>query len=479
MGLAGRRAADQERHRETFTGHLPRHVHHLVQRRRDQTAEADDIHMALAGGFEDLFTRHHHAQVDHLVVVATQDDAHDVLADVVHVPLHRGHQDFALRLAAAGGLLLRLHEWLQVGHGLLHHAGALDDLRQEHLAGAEQVPDDVHPRHQRAFDHVERFRILPSRFFNVRFNIFHDALHKRMRKTLFDRALPPGVLLNSRLAFLFDGFGEGHQPLGGIRATVQQHILDQLQEVLRDLLVHRELPGVDDPQVEARTDRVIEEGGVHPLPHGVVAAERERDVADPPADLAARQHRLDLPSRLDEGHGVVVVLLDAGGDRQHVRIEDDVLWWKPNLLGQDAVRARTDLHLALDRVGLSRLVERHDDHGRAVPLDQPRMACEHLLAFFEADRVDDALALHALEPRLDHLPLGAVDHDRHAGEVRRRGDELEERAHGLFRIQHRLVHVHVDDLRAAAYLLLRDGQGAFVLAAQDQLGERGRAGNVG
>jgi hypothetical protein len=32
----------------------------------------------------------------------------------------------------------------------LHHAGGFHHLRQEHLAGAEQVADDVHAVHQRA-----------------------------------------------------------------------------------------------------------------------------------------------------------------------------------------------------------------------------------------------------------------------------------------------------------------------------------------
>ena len=34
----------------------------------------------------------------------------------------------------------------QVGHRLLHHAGRLDHLGQEHLAGAEEVADHVHAR---------------------------------------------------------------------------------------------------------------------------------------------------------------------------------------------------------------------------------------------------------------------------------------------------------------------------------------------
>ena len=50
---------------------------------------------------EDLVRRHHHAQVDHLEVVAAEDDADDVFADVVHVTLHGRHHDRAAMLLAA------------------------------------------------------------------------------------------------------------------------------------------------------------------------------------------------------------------------------------------------------------------------------------------------------------------------------------------------------------------------------------------
>ena len=43
-----------------------------------------------------IFSRgDHHAEVDDLVVVAAEDDADDVLADVVDVALDGGHQDLA------------------------------------------------------------------------------------------------------------------------------------------------------------------------------------------------------------------------------------------------------------------------------------------------------------------------------------------------------------------------------------------------
>ena len=84
-----RRAADQQRQVEAAPLHLARDVDHLVERRRDQAGQADEVRALRGGGVEDLLGRHHHAEVDHLVVVAAEDDADDVLADVVDVALHR------------------------------------------------------------------------------------------------------------------------------------------------------------------------------------------------------------------------------------------------------------------------------------------------------------------------------------------------------------------------------------------------------
>jgi hypothetical protein len=69
---------------------------------------------------------------------------------------------------------------------------------------------------------------------------------------------------------------------------------------------------------------------------GLVAAERERQVGDAARDVGVRQVLPDPARRLDEVDAVVVVLLDAGRDREDVRIEDDVLGREADLLGQDA-----------------------------------------------------------------------------------------------------------------------------------------------
>ena len=90
------RAADQQRHGETFAFHFLRDVHHFVERRRDEPAQADQMRACFARGFQNLVAGHHHAEVDHFVVVAAQHDADDVFADVVDVALHGGHDDAAL-----------------------------------------------------------------------------------------------------------------------------------------------------------------------------------------------------------------------------------------------------------------------------------------------------------------------------------------------------------------------------------------------
>ena len=94
-----------------------------------------------------------------------------------------------------------------------------------------------------------------------------------------------------------------------------------------------------------------------------------------------------------------------GRDREDVGVEDDVLGVEAGALGQQVVGALADRDLARDRVGLALLVERHHDHRGAVAADLARLLEERLLALLEADRVDDRLALHALEPGLDHAPL--------------------------------------------------------------------------
>ena len=106
---------------------------------------------------------------------------------------------------------------------------------------------------------------------------------------------------------------------------VEDDVLDGFAEVEGDVLIDAELSGVDDAHVHAGAGGVVEEDGVDGLADGVVAAEGEGDVGDASADVGEGEAALEFAGGLDEGDGVVVVLLDAGGDGEDVGVEDDVL----------------------------------------------------------------------------------------------------------------------------------------------------------
>ncbi|CAM2147891.1 NAD-specific glutamate dehydrogenase [Paraburkholderia tropica] len=487
----GGRAADQQRnllHAEIVVAlHFARDVGHLFERRRDEAGQTDDVRALDLRLRENLVARDHHAHVDHFEVVALEHDRHDVLADVVHVALHGRDDDLALRAHVRARFgeqtLFFLDERNQVRDGLLHHARRLHHLRQEHLALAEQVADDVHAVHQRAFDHVDRTAAaahdLLARFLGIFDDEVRDAVHERMRKTLLDVLIAPlQVLFLLRRAGL-ELVGDFEQTVGGVVAAIEHHVFDALAQFGVEIGIHAELARVHDAHVHASLDGVVEEHGVDRLAHRVVAAERERHVRDAAADLRVRQVLLDPARGFDEVHRVVVVFLDARGDREDVRVEDDVFGQEADFVHEHVVRALADLDLALIRVGLAGFVERHHHGRRAVTADQLRVMDERLLAFLERDRVDDGLALHALQARFDHVPLRRIDHDRHARDVGLGGDQIHEAHHRRFRIEHRLVHVDVDDLRAVFDLLARDCERLVELAVENHARERLRAGHVG
>ena len=198
----------------------------------------------------------------------------------------------------------------------------------------------------------------------------------------------------------------------------------------------------------------------------------------PPDTSAPGQRSSKERDGLDERLGEARVLLDPGRHGEDVRVEDDVLGPEPGLGDQQVVGAAQDLDLPLDGLGLAALVEGHDHDPRAVAADRPRLLEEDLLALLQRDRVDDPLALEALEPRLERREAGAVDHDRQARSLRLGRDQVEERGHRLLGVEQVGVHVHVEQVRSAAHLLERDGDTALEVVRLDEPAELRRARDV-
>jgi len=293
-----------------------------------------------------------------------------------------------------------------------------------------------------------------------------------------DRQGAPGCLLRLLPRPPLHARGELDHPLGRVGPPVEEDVLDPLEQLRRDVLVHGELAGVDDPHVHAGADRMVEEGGVEGLAHRVVAAEGEGEVAHPAAHPDPRHLRLDAAGRLEVGEGVVVVLLHPGRHGEDVRIEDDVGGLEARFPGEQPVGAAADLHAAVGGLGLPALVEGHDDGGGPVAAHLPRLLEEVGLPLLQRDRVDDALPLRRLQPRLDHLPARGVDHQRQASDLRLGGQQVQEGPHGGDGVEHPLVHVHVEQVGAAAHLRAGDLEGGRPVGAADGVGEAPAAGHV-
>ena len=89
----------------------------------------------------------------------------------------------------------------------------------------------------------------------------------------------------------------------------------------------------------------MQESGVEGAADWLVPTEAEGDIGDAAADLAAGAQPLDLRGRLDEIHGIIVVLRQAGANGEDVGVENDVLRLEANLLHQYLVRSPADADL--------------------------------------------------------------------------------------------------------------------------------------
>ena len=200
--------------------------------------------------------------------------------------------------------------------------------------------------------------------------------------------------------------GNGQQPLCRIVTTIEHDILHRIAQLFRQLVIDSQLAGIDDAHVHALFDGMVEKDGVDGLPHRIVTTEGEGDVGDTAGDHGVRQVLLDPAGCPDEIDGIVVMLLDAGGNGEDIRVEDDILCREVALFGQNSIGALAYLDLALVAVGLTILVKGHDHGSRTVAPDQPGVLDEGRLSLFERDGVDHPLALNAFQAGLDDLPFG-------------------------------------------------------------------------
>ena len=93
-------------------------------------------------------------------------------------------------------------------------------------------------------------------------------LTRRVGQALFDRTVAPAVVLQrTRFVVFLHRFGERDQALGRVGTAVEQHVLDEFEQVSGNLFVDREHAGIDDAHVHAGLDGMIQKRRVHRFAH--------------------------------------------------------------------------------------------------------------------------------------------------------------------------------------------------------------------
>ena len=95
---------------------------HLIQRRRNQPRKANHISLLSTCSFNDLSGGNHHAQIDDFEIVTLQNNADDILADVMDIAFDGRHHNLAGRLTLTSrGQAFFFHERNEMADSFLHH----------------------------------------------------------------------------------------------------------------------------------------------------------------------------------------------------------------------------------------------------------------------------------------------------------------------------------------------------------------------
>ena len=224
---------------------------------------------------------------------------------------------------------------------------------------------------------------------------------------------------------------------------------------------------VHDGRVEARLPALVEEHAVeHVTGRGL---EAEADVRQSEDGPHVRDLALDAADPFDGLDAVLAALLDAGGERERVAVEEQVGGFDAVAVDGQVADAAGDLDLPVGGARLAVFVDAHAHDGGAVLARERHHAVEplaRLFALFEVGRVEDGLAADVLEARLEHLRLGGVEHQR---EARLGGDPAHDLGHVVGAAAADVVDADVEHVGAFLDLLLGELQGDVPVAGDHRV----------
>ena len=306
------------------------------------------------------------------------------------------------------GLLFSLDVGIEPFHCHLHGAGTLHHLRQEHLSLAEQLSDAVDALHERAVDNgngAAKHLVSLSKHIG---NAVGDSAfnHARQSRHGVDRGIDSSACRLLRHFFANKAACHFNKRLGGIGMAAQNHVFDGGAQFGRHIVVRQDAAGIHNCHIHAARNGMVEKHRVHGLAHIVVASERKRQVAHTAANLCSRQILLNPLHCKQEVKSIAFMLLDACGNGEYIRVENNVLRVEIDAARcENVVGAAAYGNLAVESVGLSVFVECHHHHRSAHLPDVACMGNKLLLAVFQADAVYDAFARNLLQRLGNHAPV--------------------------------------------------------------------------
>ena len=269
-----------------------------------------------------------------------------------------------------------------------------------------------------------------------------------------------------------------YQPLSGIRIPVQNDIFRLLFQVRFNVVIYLQHARIHDTHIQSGIYGMVEKNRVHGLANRIVTPECERQVGDAARSICTRQIRLDPSHSLDEVDSVARVFGNACSDRKDIDIENNILWRDVQSFREQPVSSPADFCFPVKCGCLSLFVDGHHHHCSPESVYFFCLFQERLLALLQAYGVYNAFALSVFQTRDNGVPMRRIDHQRRLRHSRVVGNVSHEFLHAGAAVQHRLIHVYVNDGCAVLYLLSCNLKTCLIVSGCYQPCEFSRARHV-
>ena len=246
---------------------------HLIKRRSNKTAYTNYIDLFPYGGFYDCFGWNHDAEIDNVIVVATEYDGNDVFSYVMYISFDRSQEKFTI---FPGTFFLYGNIGLQNSNGLFHGTSGFYHLRKKHFSFTEKFSYSVHSIHQRPFDDFYSVTVCRQGFMQVGIESVDRAFDESVFEPFVERHFVAYVGLwgmDVLYRFVFERFRSFYQPFGCVGASVEDDIFDTGEQFLRNICVCDCRCRIDDGHVHSCTYSMEQKDSMHGFAYIIVSSE--------------------------------------------------------------------------------------------------------------------------------------------------------------------------------------------------------------